>query len=142
MLRSSLPTRINNRASKRAAFTLMEMLVVVAIIVALAAVGGYYLLGQLGASQESTARTQMQVLTKACKTYFIRNNQWPPNWEALLNPDSKNGGEPYLEDNSYLTDPWGGTYKYEGPAVPAGKRFPRISTTTPKGATIDNYQKG
>ncbi len=32
---------------KRAAFTLMEMLVVVAIIVALAGIGGFFLLGAL-----------------------------------------------------------------------------------------------
>ncbi len=37
--------RQDGKRNRRAAFTLMEMLIVVAIIVALAGIGGYYLIG-------------------------------------------------------------------------------------------------
>ncbi len=139
MLMPNLTPRIENRKTRRAAFTLMEMLVVVAIIVALAAVGGVYLLGYLRSSQESTAKTQMKNLAEQCKVYYMKNNTWPQNLQVLLQPDPKNGNQPYLEDSNKIMDPWGNQYQYSPPA--AGKLYPRIFTTNPQtNQVIDNYQ--
>lgn len=101
---------------QRMGFTLMEMLIVVAIIVALAGIGGYYLFGALGGAQEDIARSQASgALTNACQTYKLKHQDWPPNLQALLQKDALGG--PYLESADALKDPWGGTYQYD-PAGP------------------------
>ncbi len=45
--------RNQDPAPRRAAFTLMEMLIVVAIIVILASMGGYYVIGQYNEAKVS-----------------------------------------------------------------------------------------
>lgn len=128
--------RLNRR--RRAAFTLMEVLVVVAIIVALASIGGYFLLGQLGQSQKDIARSQVKgPLSDACKTFFLRHNEWPQSLEALTQPDGKGG--PYLEDVSALVDPWGRAYKYDPSGSRNGGMKPDIWAIAPDGATIGNW---
>jgi type II secretory pathway pseudopilin PulG len=123
----------------------MEMLIVVAIIVALAAMGGYFLFGTLQTSEEEIARMQTLELTKACKTYFLKNRDWPPDLVTLLAPDEKNGGRPYLENQNALMSPWG-EYQYD----PTGGRNaaknitgmatqPDIWATTREGKEIGNW---
>ena len=55
----------SQRAARRVAFTLMEMLVVVAIIVVLAGIGGAYLMGQLERVKVNSATAQAKVLPVA-----------------------------------------------------------------------------
>jgi general secretion pathway protein G len=104
------------RAAVRTGFTLMEMLVVVAIIVVLAGIGGYYLLPRVDESKEKAARAQLKgTLTTAVETYKLNNGDYPPNLEALTQ-QQPNGGKPILEPDA-LRDPWGQAYGYD-PAGP------------------------
>src|SRR6266849_6080707 len=66
--------RQEQKRQRRAAFTLMEMLVVVAIIVALASIGGFFLMGALAGSQRDVALAQTKVLTQACQAYEVKHN--------------------------------------------------------------------
>jgi general secretion pathway protein G len=102
---------------RRSAFTLMEMLVVVAIIVALAGIGGFFLLGQLGDAQADLAQAQVSgALTSACQAYKIKHNEYPQNLQILLQKDALGG--PYLESQDAIMDPWGHQYQYD----PAGQK--------------------
>jgi general secretion pathway protein G len=104
--------REKSPSQRRSAFTLMEMLVVVAIIVALASIGGFFLIQALKDSTEDVARLQAKNLTNAAKTYWMKHNQnWPPNLELLLQKD--NIGGPYIQNRDDLIDPWGNQYKYD-----------------------------
>src|SRR5438552_18222927 len=94
------------RHLRRAAFTLMEMLVVVAIIVALAGLGGYYFMGQLEASKESTAQVQARTIQQAVETYQIDHSTFPPTLDVLLQRDADGKGL-YLKSRDALLDPWG-----------------------------------
>ena len=60
----TLHTRIARHSARRA-FTLMEMLIVVAIIVALAGVGAFYVLPQLNKSKENLAKAGAVNVEKA-----------------------------------------------------------------------------
>jgi general secretion pathway protein G len=112
------------RLPRRAAFTLMEMLVVVAIIVVLAGVGGAYLLGRLEESKISAARMQAEVIGKAVREYNINNGVYPPDLQTLLQKDAEGKG-PYIETPDALLDPWGRAYQYEQ----AGSNHQRIGST-------------
>ena len=73
----------------------MEMLIVVAIIVALAGIGGFFLLGQLSQPRKtSLARRSPVTLTQACQSYYIKNKQWPQSLQILINRDPLNGNSP------------------------------------------------
>jgi len=116
----------------RAAFTLMEMLVVVAIIVALAGLGGYYVMGQLASSQKKTAKLKAIELNKAVETYMLDHNQnLPGSLEMLLGQDDHGG--PYLKSKDSLVDPWGAPYRYDPSGPRHQGREPDIWSVGPKG---------
>jgi len=125
---------------RRAAFTLMEMLVVVAIIVALAGIGGYFLLGQLGQSQKDIAKTQAKTtLTNACKTWAIRHGgAFPDSLQQLLSKDEL-GNPPILENQDALKDPWGHVFQYDKNGTNNQGLYPDISTTAPDGTKVGNW---
>jgi general secretion pathway protein G len=125
----------------RAAFTLMEMLIVVAIIVALAGMGGYYFLGQLNQSKKKIAQTQVSTtLETAVTSYITDHGQAPQSLEALLQKDDRGG--PYLKGVDALTDPWGNRYQYNPSAAhpETGAQQPEIYTSDPTtGQKISNF---
>jgi general secretion pathway protein G len=126
----------------RAAFTLMEMLVVVAIIVALAGLGGYYFLGQYKESQKNMAKTQVKVLGEAVEQYMMNHGSRPPaRLEDLLVKDQQGG--PYLKTRDVLIDPWGNPYQYNPNAQnpDTGEQEPEVFTTAPDGTLISNLRR-
>jgi general secretion pathway protein G len=96
----------------RDGFTLMEILVVVSIILILAGVGGYYLMGQVSESRKSRAKMDVRTLTTACEMYAKDHFEtFPPSLDALCQKDA-NGKGPYLKSQESLYDPWGNRYQY------------------------------
>ncbi|HZZ82525.1 MAG TPA: type II secretion system protein GspG [Gemmataceae bacterium] len=134
--------RKDSMRQRRSAFTLMEMLVVVAIIVALAGIGGFFLLGALQGGQEDVARTQASgTLTTACTAYRLKHQQWPQSLQELTQKDALGG--PYLENQDALIDPWGRPYQYD-PSGPMNNGMkPDIWTTPPndQNKKIGNWSK-
>jgi len=116
MILHRLPPRRAEREARsaviRAAFTLMEMLIVVAIIVALASLGGYYFIGALKSNQKKLAQTACDGMLKTAVTsYMIDHGGQPPqNLRQLLQTDQFGG--PYITSDSYLKDPWGNYYGF------------------------------
>src|SRR5262245_24060970 len=101
------------RPARRGAFTLMEMLVVVAIIVALAGIGGVFLIGQLNESKVSTAKMKARNIAKALEIYLVDNNEYPQSLEQLLQKHPTTGKGPYLTTVDDLLDPWGRQFNYD-----------------------------
>jgi general secretion pathway protein G len=127
------------RQAARSAFTLMEILIVVAIIVALAGVGAFYVIPQLGRSQEKLAGVKAENIAKASQAYFAdHESQWPSDLSALTRKDE--GGGPYIGAEG-LVDPWGKQYQvnWQGPNNNGGK--PDVFTTSPDGKQIGNWGK-
>jgi len=126
------------RRIARHAFTLMEMLVVVAIIVMLAGLGGYYYVKQLDQAKRSTARSQAKTtLTQACETYFLDHSTYPPNLEALL--VETDGKGPYLKSADAIKDPWGQPFQYNAQGPNNSGRQPDIWATAPGGVQVGNW---
>jgi general secretion pathway protein G len=101
------------RASKRAAFTLMEMLVVVSILVVLAGAAVPIYLNYLANARIDRAKVDVKNLATAVEAYKARDpyDQYPPNLEALTVSNPNTGQKATLEQNA-LKDPWGNLYQY------------------------------
>jgi len=101
-------------------FTLLELLVVIVIIGLLAAYVGPKYFAQLGKSEVTIARAQIEGLEKALDTYRLDVGRYPSSEQglaALLNKPAEGADKwngPYLSKAVPL-DPWGHAYVYRSP---------------------------
>ena len=101
----------------RAGYSLMEVLIAVAIIAVLATLVGPQLLGQLDRSKVTAAQTQIRMIETSLDTMRIDIGRYPTQDEglALLQTptDAVSGmwAGPYL-DGGLPDDPWGRPYQY------------------------------
>lgn len=110
---------LNRRPSK--GFTLLELLVVVLIIGLLTGVVGPRLMGQIGRSEATAAKAQIDALDKAVQAYRLDMGQFPSSEQGLATLLAAPGGEarwrgPYLKGAVPL-DPWGQPYVYRFPGT-------------------------
>ena len=100
-------------------FTLLELLVVVAIIGLLAGYVAPRYFSQLGKSEAGVARAQIDALEKALDQYRLDTGRYPTTEQGLnalvvkpANEPKWNG--PYLR-KGLPADPWGNAYLYKIP---------------------------
>lgn len=107
------------RSSRQAGFTLLELLVVIVIIGLLAAYVGPKYFAQLGKSEVTIAKAQIESFEKALDTYRLDVGRYPTTEEglnALLTKptDAPKWNGPYLK-KAVPPDPWGHPYVYKSP---------------------------
>jgi general secretion pathway protein G len=100
-------------------FTLLELLVVVAIIGLLAAYVGPRYFSQLGKSETTIARAQIAAFVNALDQYRLDTGRYPTTEQGLgalfVKPaNEKKWNGPYLGKELPL-DPWGAPYRYRNP---------------------------
>jgi general secretion pathway protein G len=100
----------NRRKNARAAFTLLEILVVVGIIVILAGAATPLLLRHLDQTKIDRAKMDCRVLSDTVSTYKVHYGDYPASLDMLTQPQA-DGSLPYLEPQS-LVDPWNRRYEY------------------------------
>jgi general secretion pathway protein G len=105
-----------------AGFTLLELLVVIVIIGLLAAYVGPKYFSQLGKSEVTVARAQIEAFEKSLDTYRLDVGRYPTTEEglnALMTAPPTAGAKwngPYLKKGVPL-DPWGHAYQYRAPGT-------------------------
>lgn len=112
--------RSRARRRDQAGFTLLELLVVLAVLGLLAAIVGPQVLRYLSSSKTQTAQVQSKNVAAALNLFKLDAGRFPTQQEGLSSlvkapttmPDW-NG--PYLPDQSALTDPWGRPYLMRSP---------------------------
>src|SRR5512135_2108830 len=88
-------------ATKRSGFTLVELLVVMAIIALLAALVGPKLFPKLGKGKQSAAKAQIELLGQALDQFRLDVGRYPTTQEGLnalaANPGADKWEGPYLK---------------------------------------------
>lgn len=107
----------------RAAFTLMEMMLVLAIIALLIAVGAVALQNVGEGAEVTAAQAHMGTLKTAVIQYKTLNRSYPPGLEALVTPPANAKFKKALVEESGIVDPWGSKYQFRSPARKGGKPF-------------------
>lgn len=101
-------------------FTLLELLVVLAILGLLAAIAAPQVLKHLGGAKSDAARIQVQTLATTLDLYRLETGRYPSEREGLVAlverpPGDPSWDGPYLKRKDSLIDPWGRPYAYRFP---------------------------
>lgn len=109
-----------NRRQSVLGFTLVELLVVLAILGLLAGLVGPQVMKFLGSSKTKTAALQIADLSATLDLYRLEVGRYPSDDEGLKalveNPgDAPNWNGPYLKKSDVPKDPWGNDYLYRFP---------------------------
>ncbi len=116
------------RQQRRSAFTLLEVLVVVAILVILAGVSSIAVFKYLEQSYKDKAQLDMQALTTAFEGYMLKNGGEPPGSIQDLSQYMTQG-------QAALIDPWNKPYQYQMIETESGQRV-QFFTVAPDGTQI------
>ncbi len=98
-------------------FTLLELLVVLAILGLIATFAAPRALKWLAGAKSDSARIQVEALSTGIDLYRLEVGSYPPDLEALVArpPDAERWDGPYLKKSTVPKDPWGRDYIYRIP---------------------------
>lgn len=104
---------------KQSGFTLIEIMVVLAIIAGLVAMVAPNIIGEAGAARVKTAKAEMANISQALDMYKLDNFTYPSTSQGLEALVTKPSGSPEPKNykaNGYMkklpVDPWGNPYLY------------------------------
>ena len=127
--------KVSNRrlsSRQRGGFTLLEVLVVTAILVILAGLATFATVSYLETAHVKEAQLKMSNIEKACKAYQVINEgNWPSSLNDLI---SSADSRPLLEGGqAAITDPWGKQFQFSIGQDNFGSTRVIVTTTDEKG---------
>ena len=117
-----MQTQTSSKPRRQRGFTLIELMVVLAILCVLAALIVPNVLGRADDARITAARTDVGNLMQALKLYKLDNQRFPSTEQGLnaliLKPTTEpvpGNWKPYLD--KLPKDPWGRPYQYLSPGI-------------------------
>lgn len=112
--------RVRESEPSQSGFTLVELLVVLAILSLLVMVATPQVLKYLGKAKSDTARIEMKSMSTALDLFLLDVGRYPTQQEGLPALVANPGGlqswhGPYLKATVVPNDPWGRPYQYRFP---------------------------
>jgi prepilin-type N-terminal cleavage/methylation domain-containing protein len=128
--------KLERRAGRRAAFTLMEVLVVAVILVIMAGTASIFIFRYIEDAKKDRAQMDCIALKKAMETAATDAIK-----RGREQPQSLQDGLPWIEGGqSALMDPWNKPYQFQWMDV-NGKTQAVVSTTDPDGQPITSAKQ-
>jgi len=132
---------VSLQAAGSAGFTLLEVLVVIAIIGLLVGLVAPAALRQLGGARVSVAKQAIERLSTVLDMYKLDVGTYPATSDGLAAlvdkpPDAANWNGPYLKGNAAPLDPWNHPYIYRNPSQRSGHEYD-ICSEGPNANTTD-----
>lgn len=111
--------RVSHRRVRRG-FTIIEVMIVIAIILALSGLVGFALIGQSAKAKKGIAETQIRLIKGGVKAFYVDFGRFPSEDEGLAvlwNKSLLQSEEDQARWTKYLespvpTDPWGSPWGY------------------------------
>lgn len=141
-IRRRRPAMIRRRARRRggeAGYSLMEILIGLAIIALLIGVAGPRIFALFERGKQKVALIQIEQIQASLDLYRLDLRRYPTAEEGLAALMTRPGGGaaqwsgPYLDKASGLTDPWGNPYEYSPSGPGAYKLVSRGADGAPGG---------
>ncbi|MGB2499821.1 MAG: type II secretion system major pseudopilin GspG [Mariniblastus sp.] len=107
--------KLKRQGHRNSGFTLLELLLVMAILVVLAGLSTVAVINLQKGAYQKTALVEIETMEKACKMYKLNAGSYPATLDDLYtNPTGMSRaqwGGPYL-DKPISNDPWQSPYSY------------------------------
>jgi len=129
-------------AARKAGFTLVEVLIVLAIISLIVGLIGPRVLGYLSSSRVKSSHVQIESFKSALELYFLDAGRYPTTAQGLkalvAAPTGTSGwAGPYLRNNTVPADPWNNPYRYTSPGQHGAYDIVSLGADGREGGTND-----
>lgn len=148
-MRSTSESRSVSRSP--AGFTILELMIVLAILIAIMGIVLVNVMGQKGKADTKIAQAQIKAFEGMLNSFKVDLNRWPTDEEGIAalwskdvltdDADKAKWGGPYTTD-SKPKDEWGSPWIYRAPSEPTGKPFIASAGPDKQEGTEDDITNG